>query len=129
MLRNLTIAAAAVACCTLSFSCSDQLSASALEGLVTVESVTVDVVSQSPAVVRVQVTGFLADPCTALDRVEQSRNAEEFTAQMFTTREADAICVQVIVPFEGDFLLEHSGLAAADYGITVNGVRAAFRIP
>ena len=99
-----------------------------LEGLAFVSTVDVTVSETGPLVVEVLATGNLSDPCTALESIEQERSDREFTIRMTTVRDRDALCAQVLVPFEERFLLEQAGLPPDDYTVTVNGVSASFTV-
>ena len=97
-------------------------------GLATVRSVDLAILESFPVQVHAMTEGFLADPCTSLDQITQSRDGERISVKMTTTRDADAVCIAVIVDFEEVVPLDVYGLPAGTYTVDVNGVTATFTL-
>ncbi|MDX9953163.1 MAG: hypothetical protein RBT75_03670 [Anaerolineae bacterium] len=97
-----------------------------VEGIAVVESVEVLLLESFPVQVRVLVRGDLPDGCTALGDWRVSREGDTFKVTLPTTRLAEALCTEALVPFEVSIPLEVAGLPAGTYGVEVNGVAASF---
>ncbi len=96
------------------------------DGLAAVETVEVVMLMSFPLQVHLQVSGYLADPCTAVDEIITQRDGYAFDVSITTKREADAACIQVIEPFTKNIPLDVYGLPAGEYSVLVNGVGAEF---
>ena len=82
-----------------------------------------------PLGVRIEVSGELPDSCTEIGDIIQTRDSEtgKFTVLMQTRRPLDAVCAQVMTPFEKSFNLEGvAGLPKGQYEVLVNGVSTTF---
>jgi inhibitor of cysteine peptidase len=93
-----------------------------------VTEVSVQILESFPVQARAVVHGELPDGCTEIDSVEATRDGNEFRLRILTSRPVDAVCTQVIVPFEEVVSLEVRGLAAGEYRVIANGVAASFRL-
>lgn len=97
-----------------------------VEGTAVVESVEVLLLESFPVQVRVLVRGDLPDGCTTLGDWHVSREGDTFAVTLPTTRPAEALCTEALVPFEVSIPLEVAGLPAGTYEVEVNGVSASF---
>jgi inhibitor of cysteine peptidase len=107
--------------------CGSAQSPTLVPGMLPVEQVEVVVLESFPYQLRAQVKGHLADSCTRLDAVTQSREGNTITISITTLREQDAFCLQRIevvertIPIEGGFL-------PGDYVLRVNNVAQRFTL-
>jgi inhibitor of cysteine peptidase len=99
-----------------------------VEGEATVETVEILLLESFPVQVNVVVTGYLADGCTQIDEVITERQGDTFDVTITTTRDADAVCTQAIVPFEQTIELDVLSLEAGTYTVDVNGVTETFTL-
>ncbi len=79
---------------------------------------------QAAAVVR----GNLPDACTTISGVDVVRKDNLFEVTLSTERPADAVCAQVLTPFEENVPLDIVGLPAGTYTVNVNGVQTTFTL-
>ena len=95
-------------------------------GQATVEGVEVVMLMSFPLQVHLQVSGYLADPCTEIKTIHTEREGFTFEIMIETSREAGVFCIQVEEPFEQNIPLDVYGLPAGEYTVLVNGVRTSF---
>ena len=100
----------------------------AVEGLATVEGVDIQILESMPVQVQAVIKGYLPDPCTRISSVGQSRDGNTFKITISTARPADAVCAEVITPFEHTVSLDVTGLKAGTYTVTVHGISATFEL-
>jgi hypothetical protein len=93
-----------------------------------VEEVEVNVEGNEPYTVELHLTGTLADSCTRLDRVEQSRAGSDVEVEVITVRPGGVACAQRATPFNVDVTLDGT-FAAGDYDLTCNGETSSFSVP
>ena len=74
-----------------------------------------------PVQVDLLIQGYLPDSCSVLDLLTQETVGDRIVVSVVTTRPADAICAQALVPFDITFALDLSGLTPGPYTIDVNG--------
>lgn len=98
--------------------------------LANVESVELRILESFPVQVHAVVRGTLADGCTEIDEIEQSRDVENrsFEVRITTARDPDKVCTQALVPFEETIPLDVRDLPAGSYTVDVNGVQASFEL-
>ena len=107
--------------------CESAQAPTLVPGMLPVETVDVVVLESFPYQLRAQVKGYLADSCTRLHAVTQSREGHTITVSITTLREIDAFCLQRIevvertIPIEGGFL-------PGDYVLRVNNVARQFTL-
>lgn len=70
--------------------------------------------------------GNLPDGCTKISGVDQKREGSVFRVTVMTTRPADIMCTQALVPFRRSIPLSVVGLRPGIYSVEVNGVRDSF---
>ena len=95
-----------------------------------VESVELLLLESFPVQVHALVKGNLADGCTEIDQIQQTRDldAKAFTVTITTSRDPDKICTQALVPFEESIPLDARDLPAGIYTVDVNGVQGTFEL-
>lgn len=103
--------------------------AAPVTGYAPVERVLVNVPADAPAQVEVLAIGDLPDACTQISAASQSRDGDTFVVDLLTVRAADAVCAQVLQPYEYGLGLDAPDLAPGTYTVIVNGVRAEFTLP
>ena len=81
-----------------------------------------------PVQVHVVAKGEHPDSCTEVDKITTRREDNTFFVTITTFRSSDAICAQVITPFEEVIALDAVGLKAGVYIVDVNGVRDTFEL-
>jgi len=97
-------------------------------GLAPVDTIDILILESFPVQVQVRAAGNLPDGCTALGEITQELQGSMFAVTIGTTRPADALCTEALVPFETTIALDVLGLKAGTYTITVNGVSGTFTL-
>lgn len=93
-----------------------------------VETVQVLMLESLPAQINVVINGMLPESCAEIGNITQRRDGDTFWVEVGVTRPADALCAQVLTPFEQVVALEAVGLPAGTYTVDVNGVRGSFTL-
>lgn len=101
---------------------------SLISGMAQVNDVEIQKLESMPLLIQVIARGTLPDGCTTVSEVSVSRAGNEFNIRIETSRPAQAVCTEVIVPFERVIPLESEGLPAGEYKVTVNGVSESFEL-
>lgn len=95
-----------------------------------VQSVEIQILESFPVQVNAIARGQLPDAgCTTIAGVNQSRSGNTFTVTLTTRVDPNAMCAQVITPFEYTIPLDVSSLLPAPYMVNVNGVETSFELP
>ena len=81
-----------------------------------------------PVQIHVVAQGYLPDSCTEIDKIKTEREGNNFNINISTKRPKDAMCTQVIVPFNETITLDVQGLKAGNYTVNVNGVKGSFEL-
>ncbi|MEA1864193.1 MAG: hypothetical protein U9N46_03180 [Euryarchaeota archaeon] len=81
-----------------------------------------------PVQVNVVARGEYPDSCTEVDEITTRREGDTFFVTITAFRPADAMCAQVITPFEEVIALDVVGLKAGVYTVEVNGIRDTFEL-
>lgn len=76
----------------------------------------------------IAIEGELGDPCTEISEITQAVEGDTITITVVTSRNADDICAMVLEPFETDYTLDSSQLAAGDYTLNVGEESASITI-
>lgn len=98
-------------------------------GLAVVDSITINQDPQDPAqAVQVVVQGNLPDGCTALGAADVTRTGEQFAITLPTSRPADALCTQALMPYKATIPLDVTALPAGEYVVNVNGMSETFTL-
>jgi len=91
---------------------------------------TVDVVLQEsfPVQATAVVSGSLRNGCEEIYEVLSRRDGNTFMITLNAAQPTDAVCTQVVRPYEESFPLDVAGLTAGTYTVTVNGVSTTFTL-
>ncbi|MCB0193944.1 MAG: hypothetical protein KDJ65_18480 [Anaerolineae bacterium] len=87
-----------------------------------VETAEIAILESFPVQVNLTVSGSFPDGCTTIDQVTQRQQDNTFFVNIITTRPAEAMCTEAIVPFEETIALDVRGLKAGEYAVVVNEV-------
>lgn len=93
-----------------------------------IDSVEIQLLESFPLQAQAIITGNLSDGCTTIDEIRQERTDDTFTLTVVTTRPADAMCTEALVPFAETVSLEILGLSAGDYTVTVGEQTVSFSL-
>ncbi len=99
-----------------------------IEGVAQVDSIEILILESFPVQVNAMLRGSLPDSCTSLSETAITMEGNTFTITVATTRPSDAVCAQVIAPFEQNVSLEVLGLPAGDYTVVAGGQTATFNL-
>lgn len=99
-----------------------------ISGLAAVESIDIRTLESFPVRVQVVASGNLPDGCTTIDETLTERIDQLFRVTITTSRPADAICTEALVPFDQVVELDVVGLPAGEYQVDVNGVTGSFTL-
>ena len=95
-----------------------------------VQSVEIQILESFPVQANAIARGQLPDAgCTTIAGVNQSRSGNTFTVTLTTKVDPNAMCSQVITPFEYVIPLDVSSLLPAQYIVNINGVETSFELP
>ena len=97
-------------------------------GSARVTALHLSILDSFPVQVHANVSLQLADACTRLGRVTQSRNGNRISVRISTERPANAQCALIIVEIDEVVPLEVVGLPAGEYTVDVNGVTETFTL-
>ena len=79
-----------------------------------------------PVQIRAIVKGNLPDTCTTITSASSERDGNAFRINFVTIRPADAVCAQMLVPFEQSVALDVAGLKMGTYTVTAGEVTETF---
>jgi hypothetical protein len=99
-----------------------------IHGTAQVDEIEISILESFPVQVAVTARGYLPDGCTSIDTVTQERTGQEIRVTITTTRPADAMCTQALIPFQQAFSVDVLGLPAGTYTVNVNGVSDIFEL-
>jgi hypothetical protein len=99
-----------------------------ITGMASVEAVEVVVSDTSPVQVSLVVEGLVADSCTAIDQIEQTRAGGRFLVSITTIKAAGINCEPEPQSFTEMVILAVEELPAGIYTVDVNGVGASFTL-
>ena len=95
-----------------------------------VQNVEIQILESFPVQVNAIARGQFPDSgCTTIAGASQSRSGNTFTVTLTTKTDPNALCSQVITPFEYPISLDVSSLLPAQYIVNVNGVETSFELP
>ena len=99
-------------------------------GLADVQNIEIQVLESYPLQVNVIARGQLPDAgCTTISGVSQTRSGNTFTVTITTKTDSQALCAQMLTPFEQVIPLEVGSLLPGPYIVRVNGVEGWFELP
>ena len=81
-----------------------------------------------PVQMRAIVKGNLPDACTTITSASSQRDDNIFRINFVTTRPADAVCAQMLTPFEQTVELDVAGLKAGTYTVVAGDVTETFEL-
>jgi len=96
--------------------------------LANVNDIEILLLESFPVQVHAVARGEHPDSCTKVDKVTTSREGDTFFVTITTSRPADAMCAQVMTPFEEVVAPDVVGLKAGVYTVDINGVRDTFEL-
>jgi len=96
--------------------------------LANVNDIEILLLESFPVQIHAVARGEHPDSCTKVDKVVTRREGDTFFVTITTARPADAMCAQVMTPFEEVVALDVVGLKAGVYTVDVNGVRDTFEL-
>jgi len=93
-----------------------------------VQEIQVNLLESFPLQVSVTIRGMLPDGCTGIHGTQVERDLEKgtFDITILTERPKDAVCIQVLTPFETTVPLDVLGLPAGTYLVNVYEQFASF---
>jgi len=100
----------------------------AAANLANVNDIEILLLESFPVQIHAVARGEHPDSCTKVDKVATRREGDTFFVTITTSRPADAMCAQVMTPFEEVVALDAVGLKAGVYTVDVNGVRDTFEL-
>jgi len=96
--------------------------------LANVNDIKILLLESFPVRIHAVARGEHPDSCTKVDKVVTRREGDTFFVTITTSRPADAMCAQVMTPFEEIVALDVVELKAGVYTVDVNGVRGTFEL-
>ena len=96
--------------------------------LANVNDIEILLLESFPVQIHAVARGEHPDSCTKVDKVVTRHEGDTFFVTITTSRPADAMCAQVMTPFEEVVALDVVGLKAGVYTVDVNGVRDTFEL-
>jgi hypothetical protein len=86
---------------------------------VTIESVDVRIAESFPPQIFVEVRGYVPDPCWEVQQPVIEQDGPRWEIEIVAERDGDAMCAQVIEPYEETISL--GPVDPGDYAVSVNG--------
>lgn len=96
--------------------------------LANVNSIEIMLLESFPVQINVCARGEHPDSCTKVDEITTAREGNTFVVTINAFRPADAMCAQVITPYEEVVALDVVGLKTGVYTVEVNGIRDTFEL-
>lgn len=93
-----------------------------------VDSINLLTLESFPVQMRAIVKGTLPDACTTISLASSQRDGNTFKINFVTTRPADAVCAQMLTPFEQSVTLDVAGLKAGTYTVIAGDVIETFEL-
>lgn len=98
-----------------------------ISGLAKVDNINLTKVQRTNQLI-IEISGHFPDSCTEIDEITTKRNSKQLIVYITTKRPEDAMCSQVIVPFEKDVKFNTSGLDESTYNVSVNGINKSIAL-
>jgi inhibitor of cysteine peptidase len=102
--------------------------ASTTQGRAYVAELDVQLLESFPVRVMATVRGNLSDGCTSISDITSSQSGSIFTINTATSRPADAMCTQALVPFQRTIELDVFALPAGTYRVVAQDKTAEFTL-
>ncbi|KAF5435570.1 putative zincin peptidase [Candidatus Methanophagaceae archaeon] len=96
--------------------------------LANVNTIEIMLLESFPVQVNVGASGEHPDSYTKVDEITTRREGNTFVVTISAFRPADAMCAEVITPYEEVIALDAVGLKAGIYTVEVNGIRDTFEL-
>ena len=96
--------------------------------LANVNAIEIMILESFPVQVHVVARGEHPDSCTKVDEITTRREGNTFVVNINAYRPADAMCAQVITPYDEVIALDVVGLKAGVYTVEVNGIQDTFEL-
>ncbi len=96
--------------------------------LAPVNSVTINIMKSTRIQVEIVVEGEMPDSCTEISEHTQTVQGNIIEIELFTMRDPNAMCAQVLTPYSHTIQLDMAGLTPASYAVIVNDVEADFTL-
>ncbi|GEM_PF-929953 len=96
--------------------------------LANVNDIEILLLESFPVQIHAVARGEHPDSCTEVDKVATRREGDTFFITITTSRPADAMCAQVMTPFEEVVALDVVGLKAGVYTVDINGMGDTFEL-
>jgi len=96
--------------------------------LANVNTIEIMILESFPVQINVAARGEHPDSCTKVDEITTVREGNTFVVTINAFRPADAMCAQVITPYEEVVALDVFELKAGVYTVDVNGIRDTFEL-
>jgi len=97
-------------------------------GEAVVETVDIAILESFPVQIRAVLRGTVSDACTEMDSITAQREGDTFTLVVRTRRPVDALCAQVLTPYEATKGLDVLGLPAGIYTVVAGDATASFEL-
>jgi inhibitor of cysteine peptidase len=99
-----------------------------VKGVAVVDSIELLTLESFPLQIHAILRGNLPDGCTTIGQIDSVYDAatKTFTITPHTTRPADMMCTQALVPFEQNVALDVYGLAKGTYVVVAGSNRVTF---
>jgi inhibitor of cysteine peptidase len=99
-----------------------------VEGNLQVDRIDLVILESFPVQVRATLIGNLLDGCTTVGGTNISYADNQFMIEVTTTRPADAVCTEALVPFEQTVALDVLDLPAGDYTVVAGNAISVFNL-
>jgi hypothetical protein len=109
-------------------STSDTGDGEEIEGVARISEIDILILESFPVQVNVVARGNLPDGCTEINGIDRKRIGNTFEVTITTTRPANQMCTEALVPFEQVISLDVAGIEAGKYTVNVNGVTDTFEL-
>ena len=96
--------------------------------LANVNTIEIMILESFPVQINVAARGEHPDSCTKVDEITTVREGNTFVVTINAFRPTDAMCAQVITPYEEVVALDVFELKAGVYTVDVNGIRDTFEL-
>ena len=97
-------------------------------GSAVVETIEIAILESFPVQIRAVLRGTVPDACTEIDSIAKQREGSTFTLVVRTRRPAEAVCAQVLSPYETTTGLDVLGLQAGTYTVVAGNASASFEL-
>ncbi|MDX1665171.1 MAG: hypothetical protein R3272_15370 [Candidatus Promineifilaceae bacterium] len=93
-----------------------------------IDSVEILLLESFPLQAQAVVSGNLSDGCTTIEEIQSTQVGNTFEVNIITSRPADALCTEALVPFSETVSLDIHGLRAGTYSVEAGEQSASFTL-